>query len=97
MSSMTSAINVQVESRDKEEATNILKDLGLNMSTYFNMVIKQLIKTGGIPFDIKNPRPNADLLEALEKGEQIIKEIKQDKRTSYNNVNEMMKAILQDD
>ena len=34
MEVLTSSINVQVDSRDKEEATNILKDLGLNMSTF---------------------------------------------------------------
>ena len=32
MASLTSAINIQVDTRDKDEATNLLKDLGLNMS-----------------------------------------------------------------
>lgn len=97
MASLTSAINVQVDTRDKEEATNILKDLGLNMTTYFNMALKQLIKTGGIPFEIKNPKPSPELLEALKEGEEIIKEIKDGNRKGYRNVNEMMKAILEDD
>ena len=60
MASLTSAINVQVDTRDKEEATNLLKDLGLNMSTYFNMAIKQLIKKGGVPFEINNPKPSTE-------------------------------------
>lgn len=97
MANLTSAINVQVDTRDKEEATNILKDLGLNISTYFNMALKQLIKTGGIPFEIRNPRPSAELLEALEESEQIIQEIKEGKRKGYKNVNEMMRAIIEDD
>ena len=41
---LTSAINVQVDAKDKEQATNILKDLGINMSTFINMAIKQVIK-----------------------------------------------------
>ncbi len=97
MASLTSAVNVQVDSRDKEEAANILKDLGLNMSTYFNMALKQLIKNNGIPFEIRNPKPNVELLEALEEGEQIVREIREGKRTGYKNVNEMMNAILEDD
>ena len=97
MELLTSAINVQVDSRDKEEATNLLKDLGLNMSTFINMALKQLIKKGGIPFEINNPRPSAELLEALEEGEQIIQEIKEGKRKGYRNVNEMTKAIMKDD
>lgn len=43
MASLTSAINIQVDTRDKDEATNLLKDLGLNMSTYLNMALKQLM------------------------------------------------------
>ena len=37
------------------------------------------------------------LLEALEEGEQIIQDIKEGKRKGYRNVNEMMKAIMEDD
>lgn len=96
MKTLTSAINVQVDKQDKEQATNILKDLGLNMSTAINMFIKQIIKEDGIPFEIRNPKPSKELLEALQESERIEKEIKEGKRTGYNNVNEMMKAILDD-
>lgn len=96
METLTSAINVQVDAKDKEQATNILKDLGLNMSTAVNMFIKQIIKTDGLPFEISNPKPNKELLEALEEGEKIIQEVREGKRKGYNNVNEMMRAILDD-
>jgi len=36
---------VQIDSHDKELATNVLKNLGLNMA------IKQLINKDGIPFE----------------------------------------------
>ncbi len=96
MESLSSAINVQVDTKDKEQATNILKDLGLNMSTFINMAIKQVIKNDGLPFEVSNPKPNKELLEALEEGEEIIQEIKEGKRKGYSNVNEMMKDILDD-
>ena len=72
MESITSAINVQVNAKDKEKATDILKDLGLNMSTAINMFIKQIIKNDGLPFEVKNPKPNKELLEALQEGEDIL-------------------------
>ena len=72
MSSLTSAINVQVDSKEKELATSILKDLGLNMSTAINMFIKQVIKTDGLPFEVKNPKPSKELLDALKESEDII-------------------------
>lgn len=96
MSSLTSAINVQVDAKDKEQATNILKDLGINMSTFINMAIKQVIKKDGLPFEVTNPKPNKELLDALQEGEDIIQEIRDGKRDSYNNVNEMLKAIIDD-
>ena len=96
MKVMTSAINVQVDAKDKEQATNILKDLGLNMSTFINMAIKQVIKNDGLPFEVSNPKPSKELLEALEEGEKIIQEVREGKRQGYNNVNEMMRAILND-
>lgn len=37
----------------KENATTILDKLGLNMSTYINMALNQLIIQEGIPFSIK--------------------------------------------
>ncbi len=58
MENITSAISVQVDSQDKEMANDILKSLGLNMSTYVNMAIKQLLYTNGLPFEVKNPTAN---------------------------------------
>ena len=72
MESLTTAISVQVDSRDKEIATGILKNLGLNMSTYINMAIKQLINKDGVPFDVVNPKPSKELLEAIQEGEDIL-------------------------
>ncbi len=97
METLTSAINVQVDAKDKEQATNILRDLGLNMSTAINMFLKQIIKNDGLPFEISNPKPSKELLEALEEGEKIIQEVREGKRKGYNNVNEMMKEILKDE
>lgn len=96
MEPLTAAINVQVDAKDKEQATNILKDLGLNMSTFINMAIKQVIKKDGLPFEVSNPKPSKELLDALQEGEDIIQDIRDGKRTGYSNVNEMLRAILDD-
>lgn len=72
MESLTTAISVQVDRKDKEVATGILNKLGLNMSTYVNMAIKQLINRDGVPFDVVNPKPSKELLEALQEGEDIL-------------------------
>jgi len=43
MANLTSAINVNVDTQIKEEATTVLKDLGLNMSTFINMALVQVV------------------------------------------------------
>ena len=93
MESMTSAINVQVDTRDKEEATNILKDLGISMSTFVNMAIKQVIKKDGLPFEVSNPKPSKELLEALQEGEQIIRDIESGKRKGYHNIDQLFEDL----
>ncbi len=91
MEPLTSAISVQVDAYDKELANSILKKLGLNMSTFVNMAIKQLINKNGIPFPVTNPKPNKELIEALKEGEDILNGKIPSK--SYNNVSEMFKEL----
>ena len=72
-------------------ANSILKNLGLNMSTFVNMAIKQLIYTDGLPFEVKNPKPSSELLEALKEGEDILNG-KIDAK-GYNNAYDMLKDL----
>ena len=91
MESLTTAISVQVDRHDKELATSILNNLGLNMSTYVNMAIKQLINKDGVPFEVVNPRPSKELLEAIQEGEDILNG--KVKTKSYTNMYKMLKDL----
>lgn len=61
----SSVINVHVDPKDKEEATTILKELGLNMTTLINMTLKQVIKRKAEPFEISIPTYTDELEHAL--------------------------------
>ena len=91
MESLTTAISVQVDRKDKEIATGILTNLGLNMSTYVNMAIKQLINKDGVPFDVVNPRPSKESLKALQEGED--KKKKKIKAKGYTNMYDLLKDL----
>lgn len=91
MESLTTAISVQVDRKDKEVATGILNKLGLNMSTYVNMAINQLINRDGVPFDVVNPKPSKELLEALQEGEDILNGKVNAKR--YHSIEELIKDL----
>lgn len=95
MSSLTSVINVNVDSKIKEEATNILKDLGLNMSTFINMALTQVVKRNGVPFEVVNSKLSKELLEALKETKAMINN--PDKYPRYSNSEDLKKALLSDD
>ncbi len=95
MASLTSVINVNVDAQVKEEATIILKDLGLNMSTFINMALTQVIKRNGVPFEVVNPKPSKEMLLALAEVEDMRKN--PDKYPSFDNREDLKKALLSDD
>ncbi len=96
MENLTSAISVQVDTYDKEVANGILKKLGLNMSTFVNMAIKQLINKDGIPFEVSNPKPRQELLDSLDEGEQILQDLKSGKRKGYSNMHDFIESLNED-
>lgn len=97
MESLTNGVTgVHVDPKDKEEATNILKDLGLNMTTLINMTLKQGIKRKVVPFEVAIPLLSDKLEEALKEIITIENEYKTGKRKGYNNASEMLRSILDD-
>ena len=95
MSSLTVPLNVNVDAKNKKAATVILKDLGLNMSTAINMFLAQIVKRDGIPFEVVNPQPSKELLEALKEGEDILNG--KIKKKGYHDVDKMFEDILNND
>lgn len=92
MNNITSAINVNVDAEIKEKATAILKDLGLNMSTFINMALTQVVKRNGIPFKVTNPEPSLELIEALREADDIANGKVDSKR--YRDIEQMFKDAL---
>lgn len=94
MSNLTSAINVNVPSDVKEEATILFNNLGLNMSTAINMFLKRAIFERGIPFEIKE-KPSKEFSEALKELDYM--EHHPEKYNVYHNVDKMFEDILNDE
>lgn len=46
-------ITIEVDKENLEKAIIILDKLGISLNEYFNMILKQLIEKGRIPFDIE--------------------------------------------
>jgi DNA-damage-inducible protein J len=46
-------VNIRVDDTLKQKAESIFSALGLSMSTATNVFYKQVVRCGGIPFDLK--------------------------------------------
>jgi DNA-damage-inducible protein J len=57
VSTMADTINVTIrlDREVKEEAERLFSDLGMNLSTAFNIFARQSLRQGKIPFEIADP------------------------------------------
>ena len=58
-------VNIRIDEMDKRLFDEICGQLGMTMSTGFNIFAKAVIRQGGIPFDLRVDSPNAETLEAI--------------------------------
>ena len=61
----TSMLQVRTDPSDREKAAAILDSLGTNLSAVVNMLIKQIIITESIPFEIKLSHPAYTIEESV--------------------------------
>ena len=75
-------VNIRIDDDLKEKAEDLFEELGLNMTTAFNMFVRQTVREGGIPFEITTkvaPIYNDETIEAM----QEIEEMKSGKRKKH--------------
>ena len=51
------SVNIRIDSDVKKKAEGLFKLLGLNMTTAFNMFIRQAIRQRAIPFEVSIDNP----------------------------------------
>lgn len=49
---MTATINIKTDSELKKQAESLFADLGMNMTTAFNIFLRQAVRENRIPFEI---------------------------------------------
>ena len=90
----TANININIDRDLKEEATYLFDVLGLNMTTAITVFLKMSVLMGGLPFEVKAPKPSKELQHALDEGEKILSgEIK---TKSYDNVQDLFDDITKE-
>ena len=91
----TDTLNIRIEPELKKEVEITLNDLGMNIADAVTIFLKQVVMTESIPFIIKKPRFNDEMLEAIAEAEDISKN--PDKYKSYHNLSEILEDINNDE
>ena len=85
-------INIRMDSDLKKQFEAFCSDMGMSMTTAFNIFAKKSVREYRIPFEIGGEAPNAETMEAVNE----VKRMKAGKTIgkTYADVDEMMKDLL---
>lgn len=83
-------LNIRTDKEVKASAEKVFAQLGLNMSTAVNIFLRQAIRQGGLPFEVKLDIPNETTAAAIREGRDIIKD---SKAHGYKNMDDLKAAL----
>ena len=82
----TTNVSIRMDTELKAQADELFAELGMNLSTAFNIFVRQSLREGGIPFEIRTDRPNKETIAAMLEAENIAKD---PKVKGYTDLDEM--------
>ena len=71
MSTATTNISIRMDAALQAQADIFFAELGMNLSTAFQIFVRQSLREGRIPFDIALEKPNKETIAALLEAERI--------------------------
>lgn len=90
MAGSTANISIRMDSNLKAQADALFSELGMNLSTAFNIFVRQSLREGRIPFDISLNQPNKETIAAMLEAERIAKD---PSVKGYNDVEEALREL----
>ena len=86
MDKSTTNISICMDSELKAQVDSFFGELGMNLSTAFNIFVRQSLREGRIPFDISLNQPNKETSAAMLEAERIAKD---SSVKGYNDLDEL--------
>ena len=62
MTSSTVNYSFRVDREIKRQCETMFNELGMNMTTAINIFLRQSLRVGGIPFDVRIDQPNKETI-----------------------------------
>ena len=95
----TANYNIRLDPAIKAKAEETYAEFGLNLSEAINVFLHMSIKWAGFPFEVRNPKLNAETLLAMQETESILEEYNNGTRTprAFTNARDMFAAMDAED
>ena len=86
----TTHFTVCIDSDIKKQCEAMYGELGIDLNTAINVFLRQSLRVGGFPFDVRLKQPNKETIEAMLEAERIARDPSVKR---YSNVEEEFKAL----
>ena len=90
-SNKSSTFSMRMTPQKKQEMEEFFEDLGLTIATAVNIFFENSLLVGGLPFEVRLPRYNAETEAAIQEARDIMSGRIQSK--SYSSAGELFKEL----
>ena len=87
----TANLNIRIDPKTKKGAEELFSSFGITISDAVNIFLRQSLMEGGLPFEMKQPRYNAETETAMQEARDII--IGKKKAKKYSSANELFNEL----
>lgn len=84
---MYTNLTISMDSDLKEKADVLFSELGMDLSTAFNLFVKESLRVGGIPFELT---PNKETIEVMEEAKRMTYD---SSVKGYDNLDELFEEL----
>ena len=86
----TTNFTVRIDSDIKKQCEAVYGELGINLTTAINVFLRQSLRVGGFPFDVRMEQPNKETIAAMLEAEHIARDPSVKR---YSDVEEALRAL----
>ena len=86
----TTNFSVRIDSNIKKQCEAMYGELGINLTTAINVFLRQSLRVGGFPFDVRMEQPNKETMAAMLEAERITRDPSIQR---YSDVEEALRAL----
>lgn len=86
----TTNFSVRMDSEIKKQCEMLYGELGINLTTAINVFLRQSLRAGGFPFDVRIDKPNNETVMAMLEAERIARD---SSTKRYSDVDDALRAL----